>query len=161
MMTVVGRRNLLLAAPALALSCAGPARALGTPFPLGVASGEPTPSGVVLWTRLAAEPLATGPVEVAWTVAEDAAFTRVVRQGREIAVAEEAHSVHAEVEGLRPGRPYFYRFTALGDPESLRYAYEHAEVIERYGRFPSRNAALGRASAPDEEASLSQPNAGW
>ena len=36
-----------------------------------------------------------------------------------------------------------------------------AEVIARFGRFPSRNAALGRASSPEEEAYLSRPGAGW
>ena len=53
------------------------------------------------------------------------------------------------------------KFTALGDLLYLDYARQHAAVIERFGRFPSRNAALGRTSAPDEEAYLSQPNAGW
>lgn len=53
------------------------------------------------------------------------------------------------------------RFIALGEPESLRYAREHAEVIERYGRFPSRNKALGRKSTREELDYLSQPGAGW
>jgi uncharacterized protein (DUF924 family) len=37
------------------------------------------------------------------------------------------------------------------------YARRHAEQIERFGRFPQRNAALGRASTPEEEAFLSRP----
>ena len=41
---------------------------------------------------------------------------------------------------------------ALGSPDNLKYAQEHAEVIERFGRFPRRNAALGRENTPDEEA---------
>jgi uncharacterized protein (DUF924 family) len=52
-------------------------------------------------------------------------------------------------------------FTDLGDVEALRYAHEHHAVIERFGRFPSRNAVLGRASTPEEEAYLSRPIAGW
>jgi len=52
-------------------------------------------------------------------------------------------------------------FTGLGNAENLRYAREHAAVIERFGRFPSRNVALGRASTPEEQAWLSQPGAGW
>ena len=52
-------------------------------------------------------------------------------------------------------------FTDLGDAEVLRYARDHAAVIERFGRFPSRNAALGRKSTPEEEVYLSQPGAGW
>lgn len=53
------------------------------------------------------------------------------------------------------------RFTALNDAEQLCYAREHAEVIERYGRFPSRNAVLGRESTPAEREYLSRPDAGW
>jgi uncharacterized protein (DUF924 family) len=39
---------------------------------------------------------------------------------------------------------------ALGDPEQLKFAEAHAEVIRRFGRFPRRNAALGRDSTADE-----------
>ena len=53
------------------------------------------------------------------------------------------------------------RFGALGEPENFRFAREHAEVIERFGRFPSRNAALGRVSTAAELTYLSQPDAGW
>ena len=52
-------------------------------------------------------------------------------------------------------------FEALGLEEALEYARQHAEVIARYGRFPSRNAALGRESTPEEEEYLAQPGAGW
>ncbi|HZM46618.1 MAG TPA: alkaline phosphatase D family protein [Burkholderiales bacterium] len=89
------------------------------PFTLGIASGYPTPEGVVLWTRLAPDPLAGGgmpqaAVEVGWEVATDQAFRTIVRRGKESADAEWAHSVHAEVGGLTPGREYFYRFHAGG-----------------------------------------------
>lgn len=43
-------------------------------------------------------------------------------------------------------------FTALGDPDQLRYAKLHHDVIARFGRFPHRNAVLGRAPRPGEEA---------
>jgi len=52
-------------------------------------------------------------------------------------------------------------FEQLGNDENLRFARDHAAVIERFGRFPSRNAALGRRSTPDEAAYLSQPGVGW
>ena len=52
-------------------------------------------------------------------------------------------------------------FTDIGDAETLRYALAHQTVIERFGRFPSRNVALGRASTPEEETYLSQQGAGW
>ncbi|MGQ0733994.1 MAG: alkaline phosphatase D family protein [Acidobacteriota bacterium] len=87
------------------------------PFALGVASGDPVPDGVVLWTRLAPEPLEGGGmpmarVPVGWEVARDAAFANIVRQGTEVARPELGHSVHVEVEGLEPGREYWYRFRA-------------------------------------------------
>jgi alkaline phosphatase D len=92
----------------------------GDPFTLGVASGDPTPTGVVLWTRLAPEPLdPTGGlgdarVEVKWEVAEDERFAKVVARGTATAIPELAHSVHAEASGLKPGRWYFYRFLTAG-----------------------------------------------
>ena len=73
------------------------------PFTLGVASGEPSPDGVVLWTRLAPNPLAGGgmperPVPVQWQVGTDEHFRHVVAHGIEIADPAFGHSVHAEVE---------------------------------------------------------------
>jgi alkaline phosphatase D len=93
------------------------------PFQLGVASGDPTASGVVLWTRLAPRPLAAdgygglpaGTVDVRWQLAADERFRRVVRAGRSVARRATGGSVHVEVEGLRPGTEYFYRFRAAGE----------------------------------------------
>lgn len=87
------------------------------PFTLGIASGEPLPDGVVIWTRLAPEPLAGGgmpmrAVEVGWEVAADERFRDVVQRGTVLARPELGHSVHVEVSGLRPGRHYWYRFRA-------------------------------------------------
>ncbi|RYD50325.1 MAG: DUF924 domain-containing protein [Sphingomonadales bacterium] len=53
------------------------------------------------------------------------------------------------------------KFEALGNPLNLRFARDHADVIERFGRYPSRNAALGRESSAEELDYLSQPDAGW
>jgi uncharacterized protein (DUF924 family) len=58
--------------------------------------------------------------------------------------------MHAESAAMQ--RESIRLHTALGDPDHLKYAREHAEVIERFGRFPRRNAALGRTSTEDEEA---------
>ena len=52
-------------------------------------------------------------------------------------------------------------FTALGDENQLGYANKHHEVIQRFGRFPHRNAALGRDSTPEEVAWLAQPGSGF
>lgn len=92
------------------------------PFTLGVASGDPSPDGFVLWTRLAPEPLAedgrggmpSRPYEVRWEVARDERFRDVVRRGRHFALGRHAHAVHVEVAGLAPGREYFYRFRTGG-----------------------------------------------
>jgi alkaline phosphatase D len=89
------------------------------PFTLGVASGDPLPGGVVLWTRLAPDPLKGGgmgsaPVDVEWLVARDDAMKDVVRSGTSSALAELAHSVHVDVGGLEPDRVYWYRFRAAG-----------------------------------------------
>lgn len=92
------------------------------PFTLGVASGDPAPDGVVIWTRLAPNPLADDglggmparPVDVEWEVSADASFTRVVQRGVVTATPESAHSVHVELVGLRPGAEHFYRFRAEG-----------------------------------------------
>jgi alkaline phosphatase D len=85
------------------------------PFSLGVASGDPLPDGIVLWTRLAPAPLDGGgmppvPVAVEWRVAADDAMQRVVQQGTANALPELAHTVHVEVEGLEPDRWYWYQF---------------------------------------------------
>ena len=53
------------------------------------------------------------------------------------------------------------KFTELGREQNLSFARDHREVIRLYGRYPSRNAALGRASTPAERDCLSQPDAGW
>ena len=87
------------------------------PFQLGVASGDPAPDGVVIWTRLAPIPLEGGgmadeAVEVEWQVAEDEAMGKVVRKGRVTARPDWAHSVHVEVGGLQPERWYWYQFKA-------------------------------------------------
>jgi len=89
-----------------------------SPFTLGVASGDPTPDGVVLWTRLAPDPLAPDgrggmparPVLVEWEVAEDAGLRRVIARGSAVARPEDTHAVHVEVAGLRPAADHFYRF---------------------------------------------------
>jgi alkaline phosphatase D len=88
----------------------------GDPFTLGVASGDPLPEAVVIWTRLAPrpyEPLGGAPyrtVQVEWQVAADEHFRQVVRAGQAQARPEYSHSVHVDVRGLRPGRHYWYRF---------------------------------------------------
>lgn len=113
-------------------------------FTLGVASGDPLPDGVVLWTRLAPSPLAGGgmparPVPVQWEIAEDEGFRRNRRHGVTTAVPEFGHSVHVDVRGLRADAVHYYRFragtqispvgrtrtapAAHSRPRSLRFAF--------------------------------------
>ncbi|HXT14422.1 MAG TPA: alkaline phosphatase D family protein [Gemmatimonadaceae bacterium] len=86
------------------------------PFALGLASGDPSPAGAMLWTRLAPRPLDPhggmngSRAAVTWEVADDEGFTKIVQQGRATAVPELAYSVHVDVKGLAPDRWYYYRF---------------------------------------------------
>jgi alkaline phosphatase D len=84
-------------------------------FSLGVASGDPTADGVVLWTRLAPKPLEGGGmpqnrVPVKWLLATDENMKNIVRRGDAMALPELGHSIHVELEGLDPGRWYWYQF---------------------------------------------------
>ncbi len=92
------------------------------PFTLGVASGDPSHDGFVIWTRLAPSPLDDDGLGgmparhylVEWQVARDEQFRKVERSGHVLARPESAHSVHVEVGRLKSGREYFYRFRVGG-----------------------------------------------
>ncbi|GAA3196829.1 alkaline phosphatase D family protein [Streptomyces virens] len=92
------------------------ARITRDPFTLGVASGDPLPDSVLIWTRLAPAPfepdggLGQERVEVSWEVALDESFALVVAQGTATAHPEYAHSVRVDVKGLDPDSHYHYRF---------------------------------------------------
>ncbi|PHQ51393.1 alkaline phosphatase [Streptomyces cinnamoneus] len=120
--------TLTAAATALAFTAGSPRVRAGelrgrelaeNPFTLGVASGDPLPDSVVLWTRLAPRPLEpdsglppAGTVPVTWEIAEDEAFSRVTRRGTANAEAADGYSVHVDATGLEPARTYWYRFRA-------------------------------------------------
>ncbi|WP_447726145.1 alkaline phosphatase D family protein [Sphingomonas koreensis] len=149
---MLDRRNLLAGAVALAaarFTHAGAAprvrdarpRLTEDPFALGVASGDPAPDGFVLWTRVLG---VVDDVAVAWEVAEDEGFRRVVRKGRALAASGRAGAVHVPVAGLQPGRPYFYRFhlggavsragrtaTIAADPQTVRLALTSCQHWEQ------------------------------
>lgn len=91
----------------------------GNPYSLGVASGDPLPDSVVLWTRLAPRPLepfggvdSRKKIPVRWEVAADEGFRKVLQRGSDFAYPEYVHAVHVNVQGLQPGREYYYRFKA-------------------------------------------------
>ena len=162
MSALLARRGLLTraggSAALLTLAACAPDRRAGggrSFFTLGVASGYPTEAGVVLWTRLAPEPLApdgsggmTGSaVDVTWEIAEDERFTRGLQRGRAVASATWGYSVHVEIGGLSPARPYWYRFLAGGESsqvgrtrttppqgaavDRLRFAYASCQQFEQ------------------------------
>jgi alkaline phosphatase D len=125
------------------------------PFKLGIASGDPSADGFVLWTRLAPDPLSDGGmpatnVLVDWMVAKDEKMSQVVAKGQTTAASELAHSVHVEVEGLESDRWYFYQFKAGNEvsavgrtrtmpaarvmADKLRFAFASCQHYE-YGYF--------------------------
>jgi len=95
------------------------------PFALGVASGDPASDGFVIWTRLAPDPMGRDTsvppyaLPVQWEVADSERFSTIVARGEALARPELGHSIHVEVAGLQPDRPYWYRFT-LGKDRSMR-----------------------------------------
>ncbi|GGT50588.1 alkaline phosphatase [Streptomyces atratus] len=143
----VGAASVLLGTGAVASNTAvaqSRSAARDFPFRVGVGSGDPLPDSVVLWTRLATDPLAPDgsggmpprPVAVRWEVAEDERFRRVVKRGTVTATPELGHSVHPEVWGLRPGRVYWYRFRVGG----------HISQVGRTRTAPSYHARLSSLS---------------
>ena len=153
---MITRRHFIAGAAATAFAAPAILRAQtiwrAYPFSLGVAAGEPAPDGFVIWTRLAPDPLEThggmamSPMPVKWEVASDSGFATIVRQGEEAARPELGHSVHVELTGLEPDRPYWYRFQAGGErsingrartlpaasatPESLKFGVAGCQSYE-------------------------------
>ena len=151
-----GAAAVLLYSASVPSASAGP-RFASDPFTLGVASGDPTPDGAVLWTRLAPDPLNGGGLgaetyRVRFEVAKDPDFRHLVHRGHTRVGPEEVHTVHAEVTGLKPGRDYWYRFeskryvsptgrlrTAPPDgkvPNRLRFAYVSCQNYT-HGLYPA------------------------
>lgn len=165
----LGLTSRLAAWAALAAACPGATalRTDGYPFSLGVASGSPRPTSVVLWTRILTDPLQQrlldiGPLAVRWEIAADERFAQIVAQGSATAIPELAHSVHVDVTGLRPDRWYWYRFmlgaavspigctrTAPAPdslPSSLRFAFASCQHWE-FGEYGAHRHIA--AAAPD------------
>ncbi|MFC9245441.1 alkaline phosphatase D family protein [Streptomyces sp. NPDC057136] len=142
------RRTVVRAAAATAvaapvLATATSARAAEAPaFLHGVASGDPLPDGILLWTRITPTADAVpgsgrgAGTAVRWEVAEDAAFTRIAARGTVVSGAASDHTVKADVRGLRPATAYFFRFAA-GEGE---------QVLSPVGR--TRTAPAAGAAVP-------------
>ncbi|WP_439938307.1 alkaline phosphatase D family protein [Nocardia sp. N13] len=131
-MTTLHRRTFLAssaAAAGLAATVSGNldrAAAAGSGvFQHGVASGDPLPSAVVLWTRVTPTAESTpgsglGPdTKVRWEVASDAGFRKVVRTGTVTTSAARDHTVKVDATGLAPETWYYYRFLSGGVPSPV------------------------------------------
>nr|WP_308800876.1 alkaline phosphatase D family protein [Streptomyces polyasparticus] len=158
------RRTVVKAAATVAVAAplaagALPARAAEPPaFLHGVASGDPLPDGVLLWTRVTPTPTATpgsgmGPdTEVSWELAEDKSFTRTVARGTVTARASSDHTVKADVRGLKAATDYYFRFSAGGTTSAVGRtrttpAYEAAAGNVRFGVVSCANYEAGYFSA--------------
>ena len=107
-------------------------------FRHGVASGDPLPTGIILWTRLTPSDEATpgsgrgDGALVRWEVSTTPSFTRPVARGAVETDARRDHTVKVDVRGLRPGRSYFYRFLFRN----------HVSPIGRTRTAPAADAAV-------------------
>ncbi|MYX13159.1 alkaline phosphatase [Streptomyces sp. SID8374] len=107
-------------------SATADSQAAAPAFLHGVASGDPLPDGVLLWTRVTPEPGAEpgsgrgADTPVRWEIAEDREFTAIAASGTTLASAASDHTVKADVRGLRPATSYHFRFTAGGEGAEVR-----------------------------------------
>lgn len=131
-----------------------------TLFPQGVASGDPRPDSVVLWTRVRPN-IAVSEVEVGYQIAQDAAFSRIVAHGTVTTDAARDFTVKLKPVGLDPFANYYYRFRALevssvigetktaprpGDDVDVRFAF--ASCQDYNGRYYHAWRALVDEEAP-------------
>jgi alkaline phosphatase D len=97
------------------------------PFYHGVASGDPLPEAVILWTRVSPEvfkpeagslcaqiPDLNETIEVIWQIALDSTFTQITSQGTYTTHPEVDYTVKIDAQGLQASTSYYYRFIALG-----------------------------------------------
>jgi alkaline phosphatase D len=158
-MTKLNRRTFVLgglAAAGAVLAAKVTPAAASTPYPftLGVASGDPDESSVVLWTRLAPSPLnadgqggmADADVTVDWQVAATPAFGTLVASGSTTARYAAAHTVHVIAGGLQPDADYYYRFRAQGQISPVG----RARTTPAPGTF-GRNLTMAFASCAQYE----------
>ncbi|MBS1594460.1 MAG: alkaline phosphatase D family protein [Bacteroidetes bacterium] len=82
------------------------------PFLFGVASGDPAQTRVIIWTRAEV----AGPLR--WQVAQDSAFTHILRSGMTYCTAARDYTTQVDVDGLLPTHHYYYRFTTASGQNS-------------------------------------------
>ncbi|WP_407442083.1 alkaline phosphatase D family protein [Rhodococcus sp. (in: high G+C Gram-positive bacteria)] len=118
--TLLRAGALVAGTSALAAAATPGASAAPAVFAHGVASGDPLPDAVILWTRVTPTPDAVpgsgvGPATtVQWEIARDAEFSDAVASGSVSTTADADHTVKVDATGLAPGTDYYYRFLAGG-----------------------------------------------
>src|SRR5262245_31253925 len=171
------RRELIAAAVAMGATwaCAGP-RAMRSRSPWierrdlfaeGVASGDPGPDSVLLWTRFSAGESATE-IPLTVEVAEDEAFAQVVATAPTRALLAADHTCRVLVGGLRPARTYWYRFIdesgqgsrigrtrtapAADDPRPVRFTFVSCQNVQEGAQNTYRRMAFeDERAAPEEQ----------
>jgi alkaline phosphatase D len=110
-------------------------------FQHGVASGDPLPDAVIVWTRVT-PPYPADSVRVHWEMALDEHFTHIEQAGETVTSAARDFTVKTDAQGLMPGTFYYYRFEAFGEKSTV-------------GR--TKTAGVGQSSKPALFASLATP----
>lgn len=121
----------------------------GASFDHGVASGDPTATSVVLWTRVTTT---AADVALRWTIARDSAMEEVVRSGEAVAHVDADHTVHVDVDGLDPASTYSFAFelsdgtrSPVGRTRTARAAADDGEI--RLGVVSCSSFAAGAFTA--------------
>ena len=128
---------------------------LKAPFYHGVASGDPLPDGVILWTRVTPQD-SVATVEVVYEISPEQDFSKGVIKGKAMTTPAQDYTVKVDVRGLRPGTRYYYRFEALGassatgqtrtaptEADSLKFAVVSCSNYE-FGHFNAYGAMAER-----------------
>lgn len=124
------------------------ARATGSMFPFGVASGDPEPNSVVLWSKVFSEEL-TDSIDVNWVIATDTTLKNVVSRGALTTNASSAFTVQVEAVDLQSSTTYFYCFYTNADSSAIgrtRTASENGESV-RFAVASCANYQMGYFNA--------------
>lgn len=128
------------------------------PFYHGVASGDPMPDRVIIWTRVTPDTVTSNPELVSWQMATDTGMTNIVQSGSLLTDNTVDYTVKIDVTGLNPNTWYYYEFTyngkrsargrtrttPLNNADSLRFAVVSCANLEA-GFFNAYKVLLNRA----------------
>jgi len=115
-------------------------------FDHGVASGDPTSSSVILWTRVT--PSVEAPVWVVWQVFSDAGLTEQVAGGAVQTRAARDYTVKIDVDGLEPARDYYYIFTANTVSGPVPSRFGRTRTLAATGQAAVRAAIVSCSNYP-------------